>query len=605
MIVLLFETFAMTCLLYSSISLFQGQCFFSVRKLVLLNFLALSVIAIYLLYCFLQSHYLLNYVFEHSDISLPWYFKVAALWSGQEGSTLVFFILTQGILLIFLYSSTHSQQQYLQTQPYLLKLVLANVILMNTYCLSGKLLFLNLPFVPTAGSDLNPLLKDYAMTYHPPLLLAGQAGFFTISLLSLLPLSTDQISFQYLKIFTYATLSVLTMGITFGSMWAYHVLGWGGYWFWDPVENISLLPWLFGLALLHTRTKLGHLYFFIWPALLIGMLIVRSDSLISVHSFAQNVSNQGVFSLLIIVNLSYGIKVLFNRGFGSSQYFPSIKSVAAGSLAGIGFIIFFALTIPIIYSYLSDQSAHLGEEFYKKILPPILVSTFAYALTQKWGHKISIFATALSFYLFFGTHMTLAQSLLLGLLLALALANKVWNRHLFAHIITLVTLLLISLHAYYSYSFEILMPIGKIKKEGSIELALQEPYEVEGDFNTKKVIYPFVLSYHDIFQRKQTVQITPFQEIHPLQNMWTSKMYSLPGIFDEYCFMLGERTTSELIYLSVHYNPLVRLIWLTGLFISYYFALISFQSLLHHRKIRYTRENMNQQEHYAKQAFSS
>ena len=186
MIIILIETLAIAAAFFSLACLFKKQEAHEIKKHLLLQFLFLLVITIDLLIKFITSDYLVNYVYEHSHSTLPWFFKIAALWSGQEGSTLLFFVFTQGFFLLFFILKPTYKTEQLYSKPIIYKSVILQFTLMNIYILSSELLLINVPFVPIEGTDLNPLLKDYAMTYHPPLLLAGQAGFFTVSILALL-----------------------------------------------------------------------------------------------------------------------------------------------------------------------------------------------------------------------------------------------------------------------------------------------------------------------------------------------------------------------------------------------------------------------------------
>ena len=245
MIILLLETLLIASTFYTIFQLFLPQSYKTLTQNVQRHFILLLILFCYIVTSFLNSNFILNYVYEHSHSTLPWFFKVAAVWSGQEGSTLIFFIFAQGSFLLSCIFMCPTQKNLLSQNQVLIKYILFQVILMTGYIITSDLFALNIPYVPNEGTDLNPLLQNYAMTYHPPFLLAGQAGFFAISILSSLNSQTSlhQTSVLFNKI-TYLSLGILTLGITFGSMWAYNVLGWGGYWYWDPVENISLIPWL-------------------------------------------------------------------------------------------------------------------------------------------------------------------------------------------------------------------------------------------------------------------------------------------------------------------------------------------------------------------------
>lgn len=590
MITLLVETLAIAAAFFSLASLFKNLEASQIRQHLCIQFLFLVTITLDLLIKFIRSDYLLNYVYEHSHSSLPWFFKIAALWSGQEGSTLVFFVFTQGVFIFFFLLRQSSSTAKFYKSPLIYKSVIFQFILMNIYILTSDLFTMNLPFVPTEGTDLNPLLKDYAMTYHPPLLLAGQAGFFTVSILALIQrVGNKSLNDNSLLACNYLSVGVLTLGITFGSMWAYHVLGWGGYWYWDPVENISLIPWLLGLSLLHTNSTQTPHFSFIWPILLIGMIIVRSDSLISVHSFAQNINNQPVLITMFLSSVLTSIWVFISEKNKEKQTALSFKSVGAYSLASIASILIIALVAPILYTFLSKQSAHLSAQFYNKTIPPIILSAFAFISARRLSKNFAIFFSIICFYAFYNYTSSMLSLILIVLIIALSISTKPFSRRFFIHQMVLTTILLITAHSLFKKEVEILTPIEKQNIVENYTILSLKPFETPGEFNTSNIVYPFVFTYKDLFNKKHTIEIFPYQEIHPQSNMWTSKMDFKKGIFDEYCFTLGDKTNNNHIYLTIYYNPLVRLIWAMGIVFSIYFIVRSAALLLPKAILRYNR----------------
>jgi len=263
-----------------------------------------------LAYSFLTNDFSVLYVAEHSNTDLPAHYRFAALWGGHEGSLLLWtFLLTVWTLAVTQFSK-HLPQE-----------MVARVLGVLGLISVGFLLFMLLtsdPFerlLPAAmnGRDLNPLLQDPGMVIHPPMLYMGYVGFsvaFAFALSALLGGHLDATWARWSRPWTTVAWTFLTLGIALGSGWAYYELGWGGWWFWDPVENASFMPWLVGTALIHSLAvteKRGA--FKSWTVLLaigafslslLGTFLVRSGVLTSVHAFATD-PRRGIFILVFLV----------------------------------------------------------------------------------------------------------------------------------------------------------------------------------------------------------------------------------------------------------------------------------------------------------------
>ncbi len=273
------------------------------------QFLFLSVAIICLGIAFVQDDFSVLYVASNSNSALPTIYKISAVWGGHEGSLLLWvFMLGMWGMLVTVFSRSLPQPLAART---LAVLGLVGV---------GFLLFLILtsnPFdrlIPAAmnGRDLNPLLQDPGLVIHPPMLYMGYVGFavpFAFVVAALIGGKLDATWARWSRPWTAAAWMFLTLGIAIGSWWAYMELGWGGWWFWDPVENASFMPWLMGTALLHSLAvteKRGA--FKVWTVLLaiftfslslLGTFLVRSGVLVSVHAFASD-PERGVFILLFL-----------------------------------------------------------------------------------------------------------------------------------------------------------------------------------------------------------------------------------------------------------------------------------------------------------------
>jgi len=280
-----------------------GQCFF-------------AALAIAALACsFLMNDFSVAYIAENSNTHLPWIYRLCAVWGAHEGSLLLWvFILTIWMAAVAVFS----RQLPLD--------MLARVLAVLSLVAIGFYLFLLttsdpfvrlLPNIPVDGRDLNPILQDPGLVAHPPMLYMGYVGFavpFAFAIAALLRGKFDAAWARWMRPWTLVAWCFLTLGIILGSWWAYRELGWGGFWFWDPVENASFLPWLVGTALIHVLVVAEKRDIFkVWTVLLavcvfslslLGTFLVRSGVLISVHAFAVD-PKRGLF-LLEFFNVGSG-----------------------------------------------------------------------------------------------------------------------------------------------------------------------------------------------------------------------------------------------------------------------------------------------------------
>lgn len=340
-----------------------------------------------LTYCFLISDFSVIYVAQHSYSLLSWELKLAAVWGGHEGSLLLW------VLLLSAWSALFAWHYRQQTDP-LFPLTLAVLSLM----LAALLLFVVLwsdPFVrifPPAieGRDLNPMLQHPGLIFHPPLLYLGYGGLMvaaSVALASLLRGEFDGACARICWRWALPGWSAFTAGIILGSWWAYCELGWGGWWFWDPVENASLLPWLSATALLHSLSLTRQRGIFRhWSLLLaivtlmlslLGTLIVRSGILVSVHAFAlDNVRAVPLFSLFALISLAslalYGWRA---RDGGPAVRFSGLSRemlILATLLlfCAVLLIVLVGTLYPMIYGLLGWGRLSVGAPYFNRATLP-------------------------------------------------------------------------------------------------------------------------------------------------------------------------------------------------------------------------------------------
>ncbi|SDK28016.1 heme lyase CcmF/NrfE family subunit [Microbulbifer yueqingensis] len=361
---------------------------------------------------FVQSDFTVNYVAQNSNSFLPLHYRITAVWGGHEGSILLWLLMQAGwAAAVALFSRQLPAE------------LVARVLSVLGFVLVGFFLFIlltsnpfdrTLPFPPVEGNDLNPLLQDPGMIIHPPLLYMGYVGFsvaFAFAIAALLGGHLDAAWARWVRPWTAVAWSFLTLGIALGSWWAYYELGWGGWWFWDPVENASFMPWLVGTALLHSLAvseKRGLfkswtilLAIFAFSLSLLGTFLVRSGVLTSVHAFATD-PLRGSFILgflVIVVGLSL---VLFGL---------RAPAVSAGS----------------VFSFRSRETFLLSNNILLVLITGVVLTGTLYPLLAdalNWG-KISVGPPF--FNLFFVPLMALV-GLLLGLGIHANWKDSRWDR---------------------------------------------------------------------------------------------------------------------------------------------------------------------------------
>jgi cytochrome c-type biogenesis protein CcmF len=274
-----------------------------------------------LVYSFVIDDFSVSYVANNSNTQLPVYYKVSAAWGAHEGSLLLW------VLILTLWMSAFSLSS--KNIPMILRARVLSVLGMVGAGFTAFTLFTSnpftreLPFTPENGADLNPLLQDFGLIVHPPILYCGYVGFavpFAFAIAALLQGEIDIRWTRWMRPWANTAWAFLTIGIALGSWWAYYELGWGGWWFWDPVENASFMPWLAGTALLHAlaatdKRKLFSnwtllLAIFAFSSSLLGTFLVRSGVLTSVHAFASD-PTRGYFILIFLAVVVGGSLTLY------------------------------------------------------------------------------------------------------------------------------------------------------------------------------------------------------------------------------------------------------------------------------------------------------
>src|SRR3569832_1731961 len=273
-----------------------------------------------LTYSFIQNDFSVLYVAMQSNSALPLQYRIAGVWGGHEGSLLLWILMLTGRMLAVSVFSRHLHDEMTARVLGVMGLVAVGFLAFTLFTSNPNTRLL--PAAPD-GRDLNPLLQDHGLVIHPPMLYMGYVGFsvaFAFAFAALLGGMLDATWARWSRPWTTVAWMFLTCGIALGSWWAYYELGWGGWWFWDPVENASFMPWLVGTALIHSLAvteKRGS--FKSWTLLLsilafslslLGTFLVRSGVLVSVHSFAADPS-RGIFILIFLCVMIGGALTLY------------------------------------------------------------------------------------------------------------------------------------------------------------------------------------------------------------------------------------------------------------------------------------------------------
>ena len=341
-----------------------------------------------LIAAFIISDFSLVTVYQNSHSLKPLFYKIAGTWGNHEGSLLLWaIILTIFSFLFLIYNKDHPKKFRLLT------LIVQNILILGFlfFILFNSNPFSSLSPVPSEGLGLNPILQDPALAIHPPLLYVGFVGssiYFSAAIASLISNYTEK-SFSYsIKNWILISWCFQTLGILVGSIWAYYELGWGGFWFWDPVENASLLPWFAMTALFHSLIvfeKRNIFYFWVIILCLItfilsvtGTFLVRSGILNSVHTFASDPS-RGLYILLFLSLMIFSSIFLLFKKYKNEDYKLNQNSKETFILINNWFMMFYLITVllgtiyPIFTDALTDNKISVGPPFYNTIILPVVI----------------------------------------------------------------------------------------------------------------------------------------------------------------------------------------------------------------------------------------
>ena len=388
-----------------SVSNFRNEQIFD-KKILLLSFLQFFFVVVSflgLIKSFINSDFSNETVYNHSHTTKPIFYKISGTWGNHEGSLLLWLLVLTLFLFLFLLRSKDQSKKYR-----ILTTLFQQIIIIGFFIFLIKT---SNPFnyifpIPKEGLGLNPILQDPALAIHPPLLYLGYVGSSIVFSSALAATTINYISKEWakhIKQWVLVSWIFLTLGILIGSIWAYYELGWGGFWFWDPVENVSLMPWFALTALLHCIVVLEKkLVLASWSVILSiatftlsmsGTFLVRSGILNSIHTFAND-PERGLFILIFLFCLIFlSILIFFfffkidNKENNNFYWLSKETSILINNWFMMYFlaVVLIGTTYPIFLEVISSQKISVGPPFYNKLIIPFLIP---FLLAMSVGPKL-------------------------------------------------------------------------------------------------------------------------------------------------------------------------------------------------------------------------
>ena len=571
-----------------------------------------------LTYAFMVDDFSVAYVANNSNTALPWYYKFSAVWGAHEGSLLLWALILAGWTFAVAIFSRHLPEE-----------MLARVLAVMGMISIGFLLFLIvtsnpferlLPNSPADGRDLNPLLQDFGLIVHPPMLYMGYVGFsvaFAFAIAALLGGKLDAAWARWSRPWTTVAWAFLGIGIALGSWWAYYELGWGGWWFWDPVENASFMPWLVGTALIHSLAvteKRG--VFKSWTVLLaiaafslslLGTFLVRSGVLTSVHAFATD-PERGVFILAFLLVVVGGSLALFavrapvvksQVGFGLwsretlllvnnivlvvsaamillGTLYPLVLDALTGAKLSVGPPYFNALFLPLMALLMAVISVGVlvrwkdtPLKWLGSMLAPVLVASVVLAVVATFLHGDFHWAVLavclLAFWVILaGVRDILDKTRHKGLLKGLpSLGRSYWGMQM-AHFGFAVCALGVVLTSLGSYERDLRMAPGDSVELGGYRFQFEGAVHHEGpNFISDKGTVR-------VFDGERQISV-----LHPEKRLYTVQQATMTeagidaGFTRDLFVALGEPLEQGAWAVRIHIKPFVRWIWLGALLMGF------------------------------------
>ena len=556
-----------------------------------------------LMYSYVVSDFSVMNVFQNSHTTKPLVYKVSAVWGNHEGSMLLWMlVLTIFNYFIFkLYNQINSTfiSKALETQAFIIiGFLLFTLLTSNPF---ERIL----PAQPN-GLGFNPILQDPALAIHPPLLYIGYVGFsaaFSLSIATLSLRNNEKIPWYiYMKPFVIASWTFLTIGIAFGSVWAYYELGWGGWWFWDPVENASFMPWLLGTALLHSliiveKKKSLQSWVLLLSILafllsVVGTFLVRSGILTSVHTFALDPS-RGIYILAFTALLGGYSLILFgvkSKKYLKNNYFSFLSKEGSILVNNILMVIvcatvFLGTIYPLLVEAFTNNKISVGEPYYNTTVVPIMIPAIlvmGIGPILSWGRedksktfkKIfpSILLTVVITVFIFSFYQSYNLIGIVGILLAFWIISNnliilfqktvnLSNGMIIAHLGIGLLILGITGSSVWQEEKITRMKINNEVKIKKYNIIFKEINEIRGP-NYVALQGNFLVTD----ERKNIItKLKPENRFYPITSNFTTEASIHTNLLRDLYIVLGEGNLSDGWVVRIYYNPLVIWIWIGAL----------------------------------------
>jgi len=554
---------------------------------------------------FIYSDFSLINVYENSHTAKPLFYKIAGTWGNHEGSLLLWVnILVIFSYLFLVFSHKHNKNFRLYT------LIFQNILII------GFLFFLLLnsnPFnsiypTPFEGLGLNPILQDPALAIHPPLLYVGFVGcsiYFSAAMASLMSGYGGKLFAQSIKTWVKISWCFQTLGIIVGSIWAYYELGWGGFWFWDPVENASLLPWFAITALMHSLIvleKRNTLYSWViilclltFTLSVLGTFLVRSGILNSVHTFANDPS-RGIYILLFLSLMIFSALAIFFTKYKKETYNFNFKSRETFILANNWFMVFFLVTVligtlyPIFLDVLISIKISVGPPFYNIVIIPLVVPLlFLMAVGPKvsWiNSQNKVFNKILFFILgalvinLFIIYFSKKNSILSNLIFIAAIflilhsfldikklinkKNKTELSRVISHLGFGLLIFFIGINHQFSLEEDFNLKVGETKKINNYEIDF-ESLKTKESKNYKAVIGNFKLTN---LKNNQVQYLDPEIRIYSNPETLTYEAAIKTKITSDFYLTMSNVSRSDYYNIKFQNKPFMIWIWISAIMIA-------------------------------------
>ena len=556
-----------------------------------------------LIAAFIVSDFSLITVYQNSHSLKPLFYKIAGTWGNHEGSLLLWAIILSIFSFLFLvYNKNHPKKFRLLT------LIIQNILILGFlfFILFNSNPFSKISPIPSEGLGLNPILQDPALAIHPPLLYVGFVGasiYFSAAIASLITNYSEKSFSLSIKNWVLISWCFQTLGILVGSIWAYYELGWGGFWFWDPVENASLLPWFAMTALFHSLIvfeKRNLFYFWVIILCLItfilsvtGTFLVRSGILNSVHTFASD-PTRGIYILIFLSLMIFGSIFLLFQKYKKENYDLNRNSKETFILVNNWFMMFYLITVllgtiyPIFTDALTDNKISVGPPFYNAIIFPVVVVFLLFMALgpkAKWiknkfeNIRIYFFILAgaiglnLAIIFFFKSYSLLsnfiiisALFLIISSLMDIAKALK-RNKLDFARIISHTSfgflVLFIGLNDIFSLEKDYNIKLGETKKFENYSIQLQN-LDLKNYKNYQAVIGKLEIKN---INSNQTNILNPEIRIYNKPKTLTYEAAIKTSLIKDYYLTMSNIDRSDYYNIKFQKKPLMAWIWISVIMI--------------------------------------